>query len=79
MHVIIGDVSAVAGMTVSAVKDGMGMLIRTIIHSGAIKRDGRLGVGDVILAINGEPAGKLTNAQARAMLRRHSLIGSDMG
>ncbi|KAL7855657.1 hypothetical protein AOLI_G00192610 [Acnodon oligacanthus] len=67
------------GMTVSAVKDGVGMLIRSIIHGGSISRDGRLGVGDLILAINGEPAGNLTNAQARAMLRRHSLIGPDMG
>lgn len=66
-------------MTVSAVKDGVGMLIRSIIHGGSISRDGRLGVGDLILAINGEPAGNLTNAQARAMLRRHSLIGPDMG
>ncbi|XP_046698509.1 multiple PDZ domain protein isoform X4 [Silurus meridionalis] len=67
------------GMTVSAVKDGVGMLIRSIIHGGAISRDGRLGVGDLILAINGESTGNLNNAQARAMLRRHSLIGSDMG
>ncbi|XP_051928492.1 multiple PDZ domain protein [Hippocampus zosterae] len=67
------------GMTVSAMKDGLGMLIRSIIHGGSISRDGRLGVGDLILAINGEPTAKLTNAQARAMLRRHSLIGSDMG
>ncbi|KAI4900868.1 hypothetical protein NFI96_019633, partial [Prochilodus magdalenae] len=67
------------GMTVSAVKDGVGILIRSIIHGGSISRDGRLGVGDLILAINGEPAGNLTNAQARAMLRRHSLIGPDMG
>ncbi|KAF5904626.1 multiple PDZ domain protein isoform X10, partial [Clarias magur] len=67
------------GMTVSAVKDGAGMLIRSIIHGGAISRDGRLGVGDLILAINGEATANLTNAQARAMLRRHSLIGSDMG
>uniref|UniRef100_A0A8B9JBU5 Multiple PDZ domain crumbs cell polarity complex component n=1 Tax=Astyanax mexicanus TaxID=7994 RepID=A0A8B9JBU5_ASTMX len=71
--------SSVTGMTVSAVKDGVGMLIRSIIHGGSISRDGRLGVGDLILAINGEPAGNLTNAQARAMLRRHSLIGPDMG
>lgn len=67
------------GMTVSAVKDGLGMLVRSIIHGGSISRDGRLGVGDLILAINGEPTAKLTNAQARAMLRRHSLIGPDMG
>uniref|UniRef100_A0A9J7YSY7 Multiple PDZ domain protein n=1 Tax=Cyprinus carpio carpio TaxID=630221 RepID=A0A9J7YSY7_CYPCA len=67
------------GMTVCALKDGPGMLIRSIIHGGSISRDGRLGVGDLILAINGEPTGNLTNAQARAMLRRHSLIGPDLG
>ncbi|XP_055084936.1 multiple PDZ domain protein isoform X2 [Periophthalmus magnuspinnatus] len=67
------------GMTVSAMKDGLGMLVRSIIHGGSISRDGRLGVGDLILAINGEPTANLTNAQARAMLRRHSLIGPDMG
>lgn len=67
------------GMTVSAMKDGLGMLIRSIIHGGSISRDGRLGVGDLILAINGEPTARLTNAQARAMLRRHSLIAPDMG
>ncbi|XP_075999928.1 multiple PDZ domain protein isoform X2 [Genypterus blacodes] len=67
------------GMTVSAMKDGLGMLIRSIIHGGSISRDGRLGVGDLILAINGEPTANLTNVQARAMLRRHSLIGPDLG
>ncbi|KAM3591253.1 uncharacterized protein V6R79_025536 [Siganus canaliculatus] len=67
------------GMTVSAVKGGLGMLIRSIIHGGSISRDGRLGVGDLILAINGEPTADLSNAQARAMLRRHSLIGPDLG
>ncbi|XP_032399925.1 multiple PDZ domain protein isoform X3 [Etheostoma spectabile] len=67
------------GMTVSALKDGLGMLIRSIITGGSISRDGRLGVGDLILAINGELTANLTNAQARAMLRRHSLIGPDMG
>lgn len=67
------------GMTVSAMKGGPGMLIRSIIQGGSISRDGRLGVGDLILAVNGEPTANLTNAQARALLRRHSLIGPDMG
>lgn len=66
-------------MTVSTVKDGLGMLIRSVIQGGSISRDGRLGVGDLILAINGEPTASLSNAQARAMLRRHSLVGPDMG
>ncbi|KAM4714598.1 multiple PDZ domain protein isoform 3-T3 [Anableps anableps] len=67
------------GMTVSSMKDGLGMVIRSIIHGGSISRDGRLGVGDLILAINREPTTNLTNVQARAMLRRHSLIGPDLG
>uniref|UniRef100_A0A8C9TIE7 Multiple PDZ domain crumbs cell polarity complex component n=1 Tax=Scleropages formosus TaxID=113540 RepID=A0A8C9TIE7_SCLFO len=66
------------GMTVSAAKDGLGMIVRSIIHSGSISRDGRVAVGDCILAINGEPASGLTTAQARAMLRRHSLIAPDI-
>ena len=55
------------------------MLIRSVIQGGSITRDGRLGVGDLILAINGEAAAKLSSAQARAMLRRHSVVGPDLG
>ncbi|KAM5182852.1 multiple PDZ domain protein isoform 10-T11 [Callospermophilus lateralis] len=66
------------GMTVSANKDGLGMIVRSIIHGGAISRDGRIEVGDCILSINEESTISLTNAQARAMLRRHSLIGPDI-
>ncbi|XP_072373277.1 multiple PDZ domain protein isoform X16 [Scyliorhinus torazame] len=66
------------GMTVSGSKDGSGMMVRNIIHGGSIGLDGRIGVGDCILAINGEPTTDLTNAQSRAMLRRHSLIGPDI-
>ncbi|KAJ8336140.1 hypothetical protein SKAU_G00394830, partial [Synaphobranchus kaupii] len=66
------------GMTVSAIKDGSGMIIRSIVHGGSISRDGRLGVGDSILAINAEPTVNLTNAQGRALLRRQSLIGPDI-
>ncbi|XP_063151130.1 multiple PDZ domain protein [Candoia aspera] len=66
------------GMTVSSNKDGMGMIVRSIIHGGSINRDGRIGVGDCILSINEEPTANLTSAQARAMLRRHSLIGPDI-
>ncbi|XP_023401034.2 multiple PDZ domain protein isoform X1 [Loxodonta africana] len=66
------------GMTVSANKDGLGMIVRSIIHGGAISRDGRIAVGDCILSINEESTINLTNAQARAMLRRHSLIGPDV-
>ncbi|XP_078426659.1 multiple PDZ domain protein isoform X4 [Cetorhinus maximus] len=70
--------NASLGMTVSASKDGSGMMVRNIINGGSISRDGRIGVGDCILAINGEPTTDLNNAQSRAMLRRHSLIGPDI-
>ncbi|XP_074186503.1 multiple PDZ domain protein isoform X15 [Rhinolophus sinicus] len=66
------------GMTVSANKDCLGMIVRSIIHGGAISRDGRIAVGDCILSINEDSTVSLTNAQARAMLRRHSLIGPDI-
>ncbi|XP_016430603.1 multiple PDZ domain protein-like isoform X1 [Sinocyclocheilus rhinocerous] len=66
------------GMTVSALRDGSGMIIRSVVHGGSISKDGRLAVGDGIVAINEEPTTNLTNAQARAMLRRHSLIGPDL-
>ncbi|XP_031670449.1 vegetative cell wall protein gp1-like [Oncorhynchus kisutch] len=66
------------GLTVSAMKDGSGMLIRSVVRGGSVCQDGRLGVGDTILAVNGEPTTNLTNAMCRAMLRRHSVIGSDM-
>uniref|UniRef100_A0A673TZC0 Multiple PDZ domain protein n=1 Tax=Suricata suricatta TaxID=37032 RepID=A0A673TZC0_SURSU len=66
------------GMTVSTNKDGLGMIVRSIIHGGSISRDGRIAVGDCILSINEESTVSLTNAQARAMLRRHSLIGPDI-
>nr|XP_039330987.1 multiple PDZ domain protein isoform X1 [Saimiri boliviensis boliviensis] len=66
------------GMTVSANKDGLGMIVRSIIHGGAISRDGRIAIGDCVLSINEESTISVTNAQARAMLRRHSLIGPDI-
>uniref|UniRef100_A0A8C6JZY0 Multiple PDZ domain protein n=1 Tax=Melopsittacus undulatus TaxID=13146 RepID=A0A8C6JZY0_MELUD len=66
------------GMTVSSNKNVSGMIVRSIIHGGSISRDGRIGVGDCILSINEESTTDITNAQARAMLRRHSLIGPDI-
>ncbi|XP_017281302.1 multiple PDZ domain protein [Kryptolebias marmoratus] len=66
------------GMSVSAIKDGTGMLVRSVVQGGSVCQDGRLGVGDIILAINGESTSNLTSTQARAMLRRHSVLGPEM-
>uniref|UniRef100_A0A8C3QV62 Multiple PDZ domain protein n=1 Tax=Cyanoderma ruficeps TaxID=181631 RepID=A0A8C3QV62_9PASS len=76
--IVIAKGNSSLGMTVSSNKDGLGMIVRSIIHGGSISRDGRIGVGDCILSINEESTTNLTNAQARAMLRRHSLIGPDI-
>ncbi|XP_051939382.1 multiple PDZ domain protein isoform X2 [Hippocampus zosterae] len=66
------------GMSVSAIKDGSGMLVRSVAPGGSVSQDGRLEVGDAILAINGESTSNLTNAMARSMLRRHSVIGPEL-
>ncbi|XP_030003046.1 multiple PDZ domain protein isoform X2 [Sphaeramia orbicularis] len=66
------------GMSVSAIKDGSGMLVRSVVQGGCVSQDGRLGVGDAILAINEEPTSNLTNTKARAMLRRQSVIGPEI-
>lgn len=71
-------VRMLAGMTVSAIKDGSGMLVRSVVQGGSVSQDGRLGVGDAILAIDGEPTSDLNNARARAMLRRHSVMGPEL-
>lgn len=71
-------VCVLAGMLVSTIKDGSGILVHSVVQGGCVNHDGRLGVGDAILAINGEPTSNLTNAMARAMLRRHSVLGPEM-
>ncbi|XP_040096323.1 multiple PDZ domain protein [Oryx dammah] len=76
--IVIAKGNSSLGMTVSANKDGLGVIVRSIIHGGAISRDGRIAVGDCLLRINEESTISLTNAQARALLRRHSLIGPDI-
>ncbi|NXL95016.1 MPDZ protein, partial [Alectura lathami] len=77
-NITIAKGNSSLGMTVSSDKDGSGMIVRSVIHGGSISRDGRISVGDCILSINEESTTNLTNAQARAMLRRHSLIGPDI-
>ncbi|TNN61198.1 Multiple PDZ domain protein [Liparis tanakae] len=65
-------------MSVSAITDGSGMLVRSVVQGGSVSQDGRLGVGDAILAVNGESTCNLTNARARAALRRHSVVGPEI-
>jgi C-terminal processing protease CtpA/Prc len=41
-------------------------------------KDGRIKVGDYIVSVNNESTRKITNAQARAIIRRASLLGFDI-
>ncbi|CAL8289708.1 unnamed protein product [Arctogadus glacialis] len=66
------------GVSVGALKDGSGVLVRSVLQDGCVGRDGRLEAGDVILAINGEKTSNMTSAKARALLRRHSVIGPEI-
>ncbi|XP_046567946.1 multiple PDZ domain protein-like isoform X9 [Haliotis rubra] len=63
------------GMTVDAVDRGInGCVIKTIADGGALAKDGRLAVGDYVVLVNNESMRRITNAQARAILRRASLL-----
>ena len=67
------------GMTVDAVDKGLnGCIVKTISSGGAIGKDGRIQIGDYVVTINNETLKRITNAQARAILRRASLLGSDI-
>ena len=55
-----------------------GCVVKTIMSSGAIAKDGRIQVGDVIVSVNNESLRRITTSQARAILRRSSLIGIDI-
>ncbi len=62
-------------MTVDAVDRGInGCVIKTIAEGGALAKDGRLVVGDYVVLVNNESMRRITNAQARAILRRASLL-----
>ncbi|XP_071117082.1 multiple PDZ domain protein-like isoform X2 [Haliotis cracherodii] len=63
------------GLTVDAVDRGInGCVIKTIVDGGALAKDGRLAVGDYMVLVNNESMRRITNAQARAILRRASLL-----
>ena len=59
------------GLTVESVDQGInGCIVKSITTLGAIAQDGRLQVGDYIVAINNESLKHVSSAQVRAILRR---------
>lgn len=76
----VGDICEhIVGMTVDAVDKALnGCIVKTISSTGAISKDGRLQMGDYIITVNNETLRRITNAQARAILRRASLLATDI-
>ncbi|XP_061191832.1 multiple PDZ domain protein-like isoform X3 [Saccostrea echinata] len=67
------------GLTVEAVDKGAnGCMVKSLINSGAVSKDGRIKEGDYIVSVNNESMRRITNAQARAIIRRASLQGLDI-
>jgi len=64
-------------MTVEASDKGInGCVVKTLQKVGAIYKDGRIQVGDYIMSINNESMRRITNTQARVILRRASMVVS---
>lgn len=55
-----------------------GMLVVAVVGGGCIARDGRIVPGDYLLSVNNESLRKVTNSQARAILRRTQLLSTDI-
>ena len=55
-----------------------GCIVKTFVENEAIGKDGRISVGDYLLSINNESLRHVTNAQARAILRRASQSSADI-
>jgi multiple PDZ domain protein len=52
--------------------------VKTLVESEAVARDGRIQVGDYIVSVNTDSLRRVTNAQARAVLRKASLLTTDV-
>ena len=67
------------GINVEVVDGGAsGVLVTSVAKGGAVHRDGRIRTGDFLVSVNHETMRCATNAQARAILRRTQLVGTDV-
>lgn len=67
------------GINVELVDEGKnGVMVTSVAIGGPFARDGRIHAGDYLLAINNESLRNVTNAQARAILRRAQLFSKDL-
>lgn len=67
------------GLAVESTDKGInGCQVKSITPNSAVAKDGRVKVGDYIVSVNNESTRKITNAQARAIIRRASLLAFDI-
>ncbi|KAJ8883350.1 hypothetical protein PR048_015193 [Dryococelus australis] len=75
----LGENTAARGISVDAVDKGEnGMLVIALAANGAMARDGRVIPGDYLISVNNESLRRVTNGQARAILRRAQLLSTDI-
>jgi multiple PDZ domain protein len=53
-----------------------GCVVKSICSKKAVGRDGRIQVGDYIVRLNTENLRNVTNSQAKAIIKRTNLIGT---
>ncbi|XP_034237523.1 disks large homolog 2-like [Thrips palmi] len=67
------------GLSVDSVGRGVnGMLVVAVVPGGAAYRDGRMVPGDLVVSVNNESLRHVTNAQARAILKRANLVSTHL-
>jgi C-terminal processing protease CtpA/Prc len=67
------------GVNVELIDEGVnGVMVTSTAVGGPFHRDGRIQAGDYIVAINNESLRHVTNAQARAILRRAQLFSKEL-
>ncbi|XP_026684634.1 uncharacterized protein LOC103516436 [Diaphorina citri] len=59
-------------------REGQGITISQIQDGARFSKDGRIAVGDLLLVINHENIRKASTAQAQTVLRRTSLLSSEI-
>jgi len=55
-----------------------GCIVRSVTENEAIAKDGQVHVGDFVVRVNDESLRRVTSAQARAILRRLSMLSSSV-
>ncbi|XP_039276607.1 multiple PDZ domain protein isoform X4 [Nilaparvata lugens] len=67
------------GVTLDCCDGGAnGMVVTELSDAGSLSHDGRIVVGDLIIAVNNESLRRVSKAQARAVLRRANLLTAEI-